>query len=497
MKSIIKLLFLPIIFLTACVDSLDDFNVDQKRAPVVPAETLYSAALKSLADILATPNVNNNNYRLYIQHWSTTQYLDEPRYVLNVRLIPQNFWDALYRDVLSDLKEARRILNEDQLINPTVKNNQLAQIGIIEAYSWLILVNTFGNVPYSEALDTSIPLPQYDDAQTIYLDVLNKLNESIALLDPSAAGFGTGELIYASKAAAQRIPSWIKLGNSIKMKMAIVLIDNPATSSIATTAVQEAAAAGVFTANADNARFPYLPDPPSNNPVSANLNLSLQSRRDYVGAKPFIDYLNQVQDPRRGQFFNTVPGTSNFVGGYYGYTNNPVANFSEISDKVKAPGLEALFVDYSEIEFLKAEAVERGIIPGTAADHYNNAITASITYWGGTPADAATYLANPEVSYATATGDWKQKIGTQKWIALYNRGWDAWVEWRRLDYPVLLTPDKATPPAGQDVPAVALSIPVRMIYPINEQTLNGTNRTAASGAIGEDVATTKLFWDVN
>lgn len=496
MKSIIKIFILPLVLLTACVDSLDDYNIDKKRAPVVPAEPLYSAAVKSLADILTTPNVNSNNYRLYVQHWSTTQYLDEPRYVLNVRLIPQNFWDALYRDVLSDLKEARRILEEDQLLNTTVKNNQLGQIGIMEAYSWMILVNTFGNVPFSEALDTNIPLPKYDDAKTIYLAALEHLDESLALLNPAAAGFGTGEFLYSSKASAQRINHWIRFGNSIKLKMAMVLVDNPDTEAVATTAIEEAAA-NVFTANTDNARFPYLPDPPNNNPVSANLNLSLQSRRDFVGAKPFIDLLNELADPRRGQFFNAVPGTSNFVGGYYGYTNNPVANFSEISDKVKAPGFEALFVDYSEVEFLLAEAIERGIIEGSAEEHYNKAITASILYWGGTASDATTYLENPAVAYATAAGDWKQKIGTQKWIALYNRGWDAWLEWRRLDHPVLLSPSEATPPAGQDKPSTDLFIPVRMIYPINEQTLNPANRSAAAGAIGSDVATTKLFWDVD
>lgn len=495
MKLRIRFLALPLVLLTACVDSLDDYNIDQKRASSVTAEPLYSAAVKSLSDILTTPNVNSNNYRLYVQHWSTTQYLDEPRYVLNVRLIPQNFWDALYRDVLSDLKEARRILTEDQLLNQNIKNNQLAQIGIIEAYTWSILVNTFGDVPYSEALDTSTPLPKYDDAQTIYLDIMSRLNEAIALLNTNGAGFGTGEVIYASKAAAQRIPHWIKFANAIKLKIAMVLVDNAGTSALATTAIQQAAE-NVFTASSDNARFPYLPDPPSNNPVSANLNLTLQSRRDYVGAKPFVDLLNSLSDPRVSQFFN-LAGSGAYVGGNYGYTNNPVANFSEISDKVKAPGLEALFADYSETEFLLAEAIERGIISGDAEEHYNNAIRASIVYWGGSVADANTYLATPEVAYTTAEGTWKQKIGTQKWIALYNRGWDAWLEWRRLDYPVLVTPDQATPPAGQDRPAVALHIPVRMIYPINEQTLNPANREAAAGKIGGDVATTKLFWDVN
>ena len=160
-----------------------------------------------------------------------------------------------------------------------------------------------------------------------------------------------------------------------------------------------------------------------------------------------------------------------------------------MSTKIADPTFEALLLDYSEVRFLLAEAVERGFsVPGTAQEHYNAAVTASITYWGRTQAEATAYLAQPAVNYATAPGDWRQKIGTQKWIALYNRGFDAWLEWRRLDAPNL------QPPTGEGVGN--LTIPTRLIYPINEQTLNGANRAAAATAIGGDLRETKLFWDV-
>jgi hypothetical protein len=509
MKKIFKVFFLPLFILTACVDSLDDYNIDQKRASTATPETLYTAAVKSLMDIITTPNVNSNNYRLYVQHWSTTQYLEEPRYVLTSRLIPQNFWDALYRDVLADIKEAKKILEADLLINAGVKKNQMAQLGIIEAYTWIALVNTFGDVPYTQALDPDLPLPAYDDAETVYLESLELLDNSVAALDPAFAGFGTGEIFYASKAAATRIPAWIKLGNSLKLKLAMYLVDNPDTKAVAEAAVAEAAV-NVFTSNTDNARFPYISTPPNNNPVSANLNLSLQSRRDFVGAKPFIDYLQdsvgytadpsdtEIDDPRTKFFFNPKTNGGGYVGGAYGYTNNPVADYSEISDKVKATTFEALLIDYSEVAFLLAEAIERGIVTtGSAEEQYNNAIEASILYWGGTQGEVDTYLLQPNVAYSTAKGNWKRKIGMQKWIALYNRGWDAWNEWKRLDYPTLVTPNNATPPPNQTAPPQDLQIPVRMIYPINEQTLNGSNRAAAAAKIGGDEATTKLFWDVD
>jgi hypothetical protein len=106
-------------------------------------------------------------------------------------------------------------------------------------------------------------------------------------------------------------------------------------------------------------------------------------------------------------------------------------------------------------------------------------------YWGVSDADAAAYLAQPAVAYATAGSTWKQKIGNQKWIGLFDRGIEGWNEWRRLDYPIL------NPPAGMTY----ADIPVRFPFPYNENKLNGANYTAASAAIGGDLVSTKLFWD--
>jgi hypothetical protein len=159
-----------------------------------------------------------------------------------------------------------------------------------------------------------------------------------------------------------------------------------------------------------------------------------------------------------------------------------------------------VLLDYSELSFLLAEAVERGFIGGSAATFYNNGVTASIQYWGGSASDAATYLAQPNVAYATAPGgvgagmigstgvnttsvQWKQAIGLQKYLALYIRGSDAWTEIRRLQYPAMAIPLIPQSP-----------FPWRYTYPSNEQTANGANYTAAAAAIGGDAVTTKLFW---
>lgn len=473
------ILLLSVMLLASCVDSLDDYNIDQKRATEVPPATLFTGAVKNMTDVLTTPDVNINNYRFYVQHWTSTQYLDEPRYNMTSRLIPQNMWQTLYRDVLVDLKESKSLVEADEITPSDVKNNQLAQIEIVEVYAWSVLVNTFGDVPYIEALDPDNSLPAYDDAQTVYNDILSRLDMALGLIDPSVEGFEEGDVLYNGQ-----MSNWVKFGNSLKLKLAMVIADvNPEEAQT----LVEAAAPNVFTSNEDNAAFPYLSAPPNNNPVSEDINPLFTSRQDYVAANTLVDAMNELEDPRRQYYFTQVNGE--FVGGKYGFANS-YGDFSTINIVITEPTFEALLLDYSEVEFLLAEAVERGYnVTGSAAEHYNNAVTASITYWGGTAASASAYLAQPSVNYSTASGDWRQKSGVQKWIALYNRGYDAWLSWRRLDAPTLVPPNVEG--------SGTLVIPKRMIYPINEQTLNGANRAAAGEAIGGDIGATKLWWDIN
>ena len=472
--------------MTACVDSLDDYNVDQKRPSEVPPVTLFSNALKGLADTLTSPNVNVNNYRLYVQQWATTTYLDEPRYNVTARTVPQAFWQGLYKGVISDLTEARTLLNEDQFILPANRDVQIAQIEVIEVMAWAALVNTFGNIPYSEAMNPDNVLPKYDDAKTVYDDLLARLDVAIPKFKTTGTGFTDGDLLYEGDLA-----EWYKFSNSLKLKLAMIIADSDPAK--AKTLVAQAAP-NVFTSNNDIAAFPYISTPPNYNVIAQNLNPAYSSRQDFVASATIVNPMKELKDPRLPAFF-TPNDAGVYVGGNYGFSNTYSA-FSHVGDNIIEPDLEGILLDYSEVEFLLAEAVERGFITGSAATHYNKGVAASIEYWMsniGAPAASITaatnaYLAQPKVAYATASSNWKEKIGFQKWLALYNRGWESWVEWRRLDFPKLLPPTGGNAPAG-------LAIPVRMIYPINEQTLNGANRESAAGAIGGDLVTTKLWWD--
>jgi hypothetical protein len=220
-------------------------------------------------------------------------------------------------------------------------------------------------------------------------------------------------------------------------------------------------------------------------------------RNDFVPANTLVDRMNALNDPRRSAYFTLHNGA--YVGGIYG-NNNTWANFSKVNPAITAPDVPAIILSYSEVEFFLAEAAARGFISGVPADHFRKAITASMEQWGVEAGQITAYFAQPELvadlaalaapgSGGTLTERQRQALGVQKWISLYERAFDAWTEFRRLDYPQLKAPDAQYRP-------VYSTVPVRYPYPATERTLNNENFAAAASAIGGDEATTRIFWDV-
>jgi Starch-binding associating with outer membrane len=461
--------------LAACTKDIEKYNEQTKNAAAAPAGTLFSNGVRNLIDGLASANVNTNVFRTTVQHWAATTYQDEPNYDFTTRNIPQAWWLRMYRDVLVDLKEAKRLAPTDVTISEATKKNRVAIADIMQVYTYSVLVNTFGDIPYTESLDYDNLFPKYDDAKTIYDDLLKRTNDDLAALNESGSGFeSTSDFVYAGS-----ISKWKKFANSLKIKLAMTIAD--ADAAKAKTAVEEADAAGAFTSADDNAVVKYAATTPNTNPIWVDLVQS--NRQDWVAANTLVDKLKAISDPRLSLFFK--PNDAGlYVGGVEG-SNNTYANCAKVSSKVVDPALPALLLDFVEVEFYRAEAKERGFnVAGTAEEHYNNAVKGAILYWGGTASQADTYLQSADVAYSTAAGNYKQKIGTQKWIALFNRGFETWTEYRRLDYPVLTVPSTAKS-----------GYPTRFTYPTNEQTLNKTNYTSAAAKIGGDKVEAKIFWD--
>lgn len=472
MRNILSFaILLSVVLITSCKKNLSDLNEDPKHPSSVPSAPLFTNASANLSDLMASTNVNFNSFRLYVQYWTETTYTDEANYDINSRSVPDRWWATLYRDVIEDLSRASAIAPTEALLSEAEIKNRLAVDDILIAYSYYTLITTFGNVPYADALHVdSVLQPKYDDAASIFDAIATKLDNALSNLDITATSYGSADIILNGDTQ-----KWITFGNCLKMRMGMLIADVDASKA---SSMILAAAPKVITSNDDNLEIHYVSSPPNTNPVWEDL---IQSQRhDFVAASTIIDTLTKLNDPRLPFYFKSYNGE--FIGQPYATGGG---SFSDPSSIVSSPTNPHVYFSYADMEFLKAEAVERGIsVGGTAEEHYNNGVIASITEWGGTEAQAAAYLAQPNVAYATAHGNWKEKIGVQAWLAYYNRGYDAWTEWRRLDYPVLAPG-----------PEALTAIPVRYTYPVLEQNLNIQNYNDAADAIGGDAVTTRLWFD--
>lgn len=409
--------------LASCGD-LTELNVNPKASETVPYETLFSNAQVEMADLMTSTNVNLNVFRLFSQQWAQVTYVDESNYDVATRAVPDRFWAAIYRDVLRDLQEAKLLIeNEPEaLLSATQKANELALIDIMEVYAWSVLITTFGDVPYSEALNVDNLLPAYDDAQEIYADLITRLNADIATLkaNPGVAAFPAADLLYGGDTE-----NWLRFANSLKLRMGMLIAD--ADQSQARSIVESVDLDMLIDQNQYNASFVFSSAPPNTNPVWEDLVQS--GRNDYVPANTLIDAMVDLNDPRLDDYFTMFNGA--YVGGIYG-SGNTYATASHVADALLAPDYPGMLMSASEVNFYLAEAAARGWnVGGTAIEFYNAAVTESILQYGGTAEEAAAYVLKPEVALvgtSWADESVQQKIGVQSWIALYNRGFEAWTQ---------------------------------------------------------------------
>lgn len=475
MKKIFNILtvgVLAAISLTSCERDLTSLNENPKQPQVLPSSNLLAMGQQQFFYYTFTGSVNFNNFRFFTQQWTETTYTDETNYNLVTRVQPRNNWNRMYVYSLSNFETAKKNLATEGG-DAVTKRNQLATLEISQIAVWETLVDTYGDIPYTEALKSAEGefSPKYDDAKSIYTSLLSRIDAVVATINTSAAGYSSGDLVYGGD-----MTKWKHLANSIKLRLALNLADSDAATAKA--AAESAVASGVISNEAESFSLAFAGGT-FNNPIYDDLVAS--GRQDFLPTNLVTNLMNSKNDPRREIWFTKINGQ--FNGGVFG-TLNSFANFSQMSDFFLANNAPANLLSYVEVLFMRSEAAQRGFsVGGTAETFYNEALAASMSENGVSAADSAAYIAaNP---YNAA--NWKQSIGQEAWIALFNRGFASWLFTRRLDAPTLILP-----PNNQ-----IDGVPVRMPYSDQEYVLNKENVTAAASKIGGDEATTRLFWDVN
>ena len=474
----IKILSLVLFFFAlSCTDDFDEKNTNPVEKSEVPTSTLLTSALQSFITLNSSLDANKT-IMLYTQQWSQRETTTRSTYGDIER-----DWSNWY---LSGMPEIDNILdlnrgdNAADFLGSGATENQLGVAMILRAWAFMNITDTWGDVPFTEAHDADIITPRYDRQSDIYPALIAQLKEAAGMLNVNAEPMA-GDLLYNGDTG-----KWIKFANSLRARLAMRMSEvDPGAAQAALT---DALAGPVFENNSDNALMAFQPELSQSNPLYQEFEVQFWT---YI-AKPLVDLMTQnntIYDPRLPIYAD--PNQSDlYVGMPYGLDDGPSSEIPQDSCShpgafVRAADYESVFMTYSELQFIRAEAAERGWISGDAAALYDEAVMANMEFWGVSPADANAYLAQPSVQYNST--NWRQILSEQKYISMYMQGYQVWSEWRRLDYPVLILPAGAQNGATE--------IPRRFFYNLEEQSLNGENLAAAIEAMGGDNFSVRVWWD--
>jgi hypothetical protein len=461
----------------ACEGDLTDLNVDPNNPPSVPASTLLPQAEASAVNRALGSNFNLTMLGLWSQSWAKIQYIDEDWYELRSTTLDTH-WREFYAGSLMDMQ---KIIEQGDSLNIP---NYVAIGTILQQWTFHIITDTWGDVPYSEALQGSAnPRPKYDAQKDIYYGMLAKLTSASAMLQPSGTSFGGEDEIYGGDPA-----SWRRFSNSMRLRLAMRMSNVDPNKARTEFLAAMAAPGGVFTSNAHNAALHYTGSVPSNNPIYSIFHEG--GRYDQVISQTMVDSLKQLHDPRLFVYADPAPNGCADGGDYCGYQNGTETpeDFDALSPIGSAfrndPTAPSVMMTYSEVLFLRAEAAARGWTGESAADLYAAGIRASMQQHGIATDDINAYLAQPEVAYQGL-----RSIYMQKWISLYGNGPEQFASWRRQTVGGARVP-YLTPSPGAQVQQV----PLRVYYPASEQSTNAENWTAAVASNGGGTLYDKPVW---
>ena len=405
---------------------------------------------------------DNLHTNLYAQYFANSAaYFSSDSYSYKSNWVTDGFWNSYYVGVLKQFKKAKEITEA----RPEY-GNILQTMRIFTARCTAQTTDIFGDIPYTEGAEGSSQA-KYDSQQSIYTAIFKELTEAVDSLNANL----TNASMVTYKANQDLIfdgdlGKWIKLANSLRLRYALRLayIDPETAKKEGEAAL--AATGGLMSSNQDNAGV-YISGTGANGwPL-----FQISGWGEFCMSKTMENMLKQtssVQDPRTALWFGhtetSTAAAPKFAGIPNGLASEDIATYP---DKSYVWGLQTLpawnskddkttsfnvakrqkVMEYAEVCFLKAEASLRGWTgAGTAEDEYLKGIQASFDAERADVAstlystvDDNTYKTTGSVAWSsqsTQEGHLRQII-TQKWLALYPDGVEAWSEFRRTGYPSL------------------------------------------------------------
>ena len=481
MKKLALIYFLAAAVLFGCDDWLD-VNTDPNNPVEVTPDLVLPVAQLYSAKIMQEDRGVNHLGNMMMYNWSESGgyswYNDEFLYLCN-----STFYDQIF-----DRTFERALKQYADLLDLPAEYGAYTGIAkIMNAYHFQLLVDFYGDVPYSEALQRGLnPNPAYDDAAIVYDSLLGDIDEAIALFNAE-----TSTEIPADDDAifGGDLDAWKQFGNSIKLRILTRLVDVKDAAFInAQLATIASEGSGYITASA-GVNPGYVAETGQQSPFWESFGQDVAGNNTQTNnatcASDFIlTYLEDTGDRRLPQLFEEP--ASGHRGVPQGITSDPVADAFGMVSNI-GPGLltgadqDAILMSLPEVYFNQAELALKGF-GGDAEALYTSGVNASYALLG-IPDSAASYLAQPSASYPTAGSDAQklEAIITQKWLGVMGvTAEQSWFDWVRTGYPSGI-------PVSQEQPGLVR--PVRLHYPASEIGTNGANLPTQP-----DPFTASLFW---
>ncbi|MBO0932130.1 SusD/RagB family nutrient-binding outer membrane lipoprotein [Fibrella aquatilis] len=480
-------LLVALLSVSSCKEGYLDINKNPNSATSSTPDLILPAALNATAAGMVGANEIGH---FWAGQWSpsgsVSGFNPEKTYDL-----PSNFRTGLWTGAYDNLSDY------DVIEQAATTSKQPAFVGIakvMKAFVFQRLVDTYGNVPYTEALKgTAVLRPKYDDAQAIYDDLSKQLDAAVTALKVPIAtenpSPGASDIVFAGDMA-----KWVRFANTLKLRILLRQTNIAAKDAAIKAEVAKTAGNGGFLAAGENALSTpgYLKSAGKQNPFYENYGFTpagtLSGNHDfYTNADFFITFLSSNVDPRLPRFA-TLNNANRYVGVPFGDGNDAYlyAKTSGFGPAIlKGFDQKQVLMQSAESFFLQAEAAQRGYLGTSAKTLFETGVAESFKFLEVPDAAkaAAAYVADPvAIRNFDASPNKLEAIITQKWVALGAfGGFEAWAEFRRTGFPKVPLSTRA----------VGTKQPARFLYPNQELGTNEAN-VKAQGTISQ--FDTKIFW---
>ncbi len=432
---------------TSCTDDFEEINTDPNRIDQISPGTLLNPTIYGLSSFgtdradgwtfqvmqvaLPFPSANGGVHRYDISEGAGN-----------------STWSTYYR----------WLINIKEMETSAVENSDVNYEAIaltLRAYSLSQLTDSFGDIPMTEAsrAEDGIFQPVFDTQEEVYSKIFQDLERANSLYDDTKAMIYGDDILFHND-----VKKWRKFTNSLHLRLLLRVSGRAEMNSFAKMAsmINNPEQYPVFQNTSESAILQITGVTPNLSPWGRAIDFTtFRAISEF-----FADNLNDLEDPRRAKFMTQardMDGTNAI--GYKGIPSGFDGNenqFQFIPSNhnrmlVEAPMI-SLLLTYAEVEFIKAELAQRGVIESEAAMHYENGVKAAMEQWG----------------------------------VVITDGYQQWFEYRRTGFPIL--PKNEGMLNNQQAP-------VRFRYPVSVQINNPDNYSAAVARMGADDINTKVWWE--